>query len=111
MPHLCFLGFSPGRGKAELRKQTERKPGRNNSGTVCRGQLWTLSCTGCPGNWMLPTELPTLLTAPGRGAVSRTTGEEKTKGNTDASDAIGVFSIKGDPKLFSQCLFGDSLKK
>lgn len=35
VPHLCFLGFSAGRGKAELRKQTERKLGRNNGGTVC----------------------------------------------------------------------------
>lgn len=60
---------------------------------------------------MLPTELPNLLAAVGREAVSSTTREEKTKGNMDSSDGIGVFSIKGDPKLFSLCLFGDSLKK
>lgn len=57
---------------------------------------------------MLPTELPTLLAAAGRGAMSRTTREEKTKGNMDANDGIRVFSIKGDPKLFSLCLFGQS---
>lgn len=59
---------------------------------------------------MLPTELPTLLAAAGRGAMSRTTREEKTKGNMDANDGIRVFSIKGDPKLFSLCLL-DSRKK
>lgn len=38
MPHLCFFGFSPGKGQGELRKQMERKPWRNKSGTVSRGR-------------------------------------------------------------------------
>lgn len=37
MPHLCFFGLFPGKGQAELRKQTERKLWRNKSGSVSRG--------------------------------------------------------------------------
>lgn len=103
MPHRCFLGFSPGKGKAELRKQMERKPWRNKSGTVSRGQRWTQSSPCCPGNWTVPTEPPALLAAPGR-APAFSTGQGKRgknnnkKGNINANSGIGVFSFIESPQ-------------
>lgn len=102
MPHRCFLGFSPGQGKAELRKQMERKPWRNKSGTVSRGQRWAQSSPRCPGNWTVPTEPPALLPAPGRHlAPVRGRGEKIIiikKGNINANSGIGVFSFIESPQ-------------
>lgn len=104
MPHLCFFSFSPGKGKAELRKQMERKLWRNKSSTVSQGRSGlspipvALEIGSFPPSrllcWLFLGGNKHLTPARGRGS-----GESKNKGNRGANSGIGVFSTEGSPSL------------
>lgn len=109
MPHLCFFGFSLGKGQAELRKQMQRKLWRNKSSTVSQGRsglgpvLVALEIGSFPPScllhWLLLGGQKHLVLVRGRGGR-----------NKDANTGTGFFSVEGIPKLFALCLCRDDVK-